>query len=166
MTEHSTGTREEWRSARVELLELKRSTPDWPTSSPACAASSPGANRHAYKERMGWDFTWVSSLKSDFNFDFGVSYTDEQRASGAEYNFRREEDPGDEGHGLSSFALEDGAVNHVYSTYARGTDVFNTFYQLLERAPKGRDEDALLRSEGEWWWRRHDEYDLKEDKPR
>ena len=46
----------------------------------------------------------------------------------------------------------------MYSTYARGTDVFNTFYQLLDRAPKGRDEEALLRGEGEWWWRRHDEY--------
>jgi predicted dithiol-disulfide oxidoreductase (DUF899 family) len=30
--------------------------------------------------------------------------------------------------------------------------------QLLDRAPKGRDEEALLRDEGEWWWRCHDEY--------
>src|ERR687894_337369 len=36
---------------------------------------------------------------------------------------------------------------------------FNTFYQLLDRAPKGRDEEALLQGEGEWWWRRHDEYE-------
>jgi len=43
--------------------------------------------------------------------------------------------------------------------YGRGTDVFNTFYQLLDRAPKGRDEEALLQGEGEWWWRRHDEYE-------
>ena len=32
----------------------------------------------AYKRRMGWRFPWVSSAGSDFNFDFGVSYTDEQ----------------------------------------------------------------------------------------
>jgi predicted dithiol-disulfide oxidoreductase (DUF899 family) len=51
------------------------------------------------------------------------------------------------------------SVYHVYATYGRGTDVFNTFYQLLDRAPKGRDEEALLRGEGEWWWRRHDEYE-------
>jgi predicted dithiol-disulfide oxidoreductase (DUF899 family) len=57
----------------------------------------------------------------------------------------------------SSFALEDGVVYHVYSSYARGTDVFNTFYQLLDRAPKGRDEDDI--PAGEWWWRRHDEYE-------
>jgi predicted dithiol-disulfide oxidoreductase (DUF899 family) len=55
-------------------------------------------------------------------------------------------------------ALEDGVVYHVNPTYGRGTDGFNTFYQLLDRAPKGRDEEALLRGEGEWWWRRHDEY--------
>ncbi|HZC13374.1 MAG TPA: DUF899 family protein, partial [Thermoleophilaceae bacterium] len=84
------------------------------------------------------------------------------RANGAEYNFRWEDDPGEEAPGLSSFALEDGVVYHVYSTYERGTDVFNTFYQLLDRAPKGRDEEALLRGGGEWWWRRHDEYESKE----
>jgi predicted dithiol-disulfide oxidoreductase (DUF899 family) len=50
------------------------------------------------------------------------------------------------------------SAHHVYSTYGRGTDVLHTFYQLLDRAPKGRDEDARLRGEGEWWWRRHDEY--------
>jgi predicted dithiol-disulfide oxidoreductase (DUF899 family) len=123
-----------------------------------CVSRAPLEKINAYKRRMGWRFEWVSSLGSEFNFDFGVSYTEEQRANGAEHNFRWEDDPGDEGHGLSSFALEDGVVYHVYSTYARGTDVFNTFYQLLDRAPKGRDEEALLRGEGEWWWRRHDEY--------
>ena len=112
----------------------------------------------AHKQRMGWRFEWVSSLGSDFNYDFGVSFTPEQRASGAEHNFRWEDDPADEGHGLSSFALEDRVVYHVYSTCGRGTDVVNTFCQLLDRAPKGRDEEALLRGEGEWWWRCHDEY--------
>jgi predicted dithiol-disulfide oxidoreductase (DUF899 family)/pimeloyl-ACP methyl ester carboxylesterase len=123
-----------------------------------CVSRAPLEKINAYKRRMGWNFAWVSSRDSDFNYDFGVSFTPEQQANGAEYNFRWCDDPGDEGHGLSSFALDDGVVYHVYSSYARGTDVFNTFYQLLDRAPKGRDEDALLRGEGEWWWRRHDEY--------
>jgi predicted dithiol-disulfide oxidoreductase (DUF899 family) len=122
-----------------------------------CGSRTPLEKINAYKRRMGWRFTWVSSLGSDFNFDFAVSFTDEERANGGEYNFRWEDDPGDEGHGLSSFAHEDGVVYHVYSTYARGTDVFNTFYQLLDRAPKGRDEDNI--PAGEWWWRRHDEYE-------
>jgi len=65
--------------------------------------------------------------------------------------------PGDERHGLSSFALDDGVVHHVYSIYARGSDLLNTFYQLLDRAPKGRDEDNI--PPGQWWWRRHDEYE-------
>jgi predicted dithiol-disulfide oxidoreductase (DUF899 family) len=122
-----------------------------------CVSRAPLERINAYKRRMGWRFAWVSSLPSDFNFDFGVSFSEDQQANGAEYNFRWEDDPGDEGHGLSSFALEDGVVYHVYSSYGRGTDVFNTFYQLLDRAPRGRDEDNL--PDGEWWCRRHDEYE-------
>jgi predicted dithiol-disulfide oxidoreductase (DUF899 family) len=191
MTERETGTREEWRRARVELLELEKEhtrrgdelarmrREHWDAGCEGCSLVADhfdGGMVHlnqrdvtmtcvsrtslekinAYKRRMEWRFPWVSSLGSDFNFDFGVSFTDEQQANGAEYNFRWEDDPGDEGHGLSSFSLQDGVVYHVYSTYGRGTDVFNTFYQLLDRAPKGRDEDNI--PAGEWWWRRHDEY--------
>jgi predicted dithiol-disulfide oxidoreductase (DUF899 family) len=200
MTEHTTGTREEWRRARIALLELekeqtrrgdelarmRRELPWVRIDKPYEFETDEGTKTLAelfdgrsqllvYHFMFGpdWDAgcegcSLVSdhfdggmvhlNQRDDFNFDFEVSYTEEQRANGAEHNFRWEDDPGDEGHGLSSFALEDGVVYHVYSTYARGTDVFNTFYQLLDRAPKGRDEEALLRGEGEWWWRRHDEY--------
>lgn len=54
--------------------------------------------------------------------------------------------------GMSAFALENGAVYHTYSTYARGVDPFFGVYHWLERAPKGRNETGP-------WWRRHDEYD-------
>jgi predicted dithiol-disulfide oxidoreductase (DUF899 family) len=54
--------------------------------------------------------------------------------------------------GMSAFALEDGAVYHTYSTYARGLDGLWGAYQWLDRAPHGRNE------EGGIWWRRHDEY--------
>ena len=121
-----------------------------------CVSRAPLEKINAYERRMGWRFPWDSSLGSDFNFDFGVSFTDEQRANGPEYSCQWWDDPGDEGHGLSSVALEDGVVYHVYATYGRGTDVFNTFYQLIDRAPKGRDADNI--PPGEWWWRRHDEY--------
>lgn len=110
----------------------------------------------AYKERMGWSFPWVSSLGSDFGFDFGVAYTDEQIASGdLRHNmhldwdhsdtpsapFRKhEESPPKDLPGMSAFALEDGVVYHTYSTYARGTDVLWGMYQWLDRAPKGRNE--------------------------
>jgi predicted dithiol-disulfide oxidoreductase (DUF899 family) len=53
--------------------------------------------------------------------------------------------------GLSAFVLEDGAVYHTYSCYARGLDGIWGMYQWLDRAPKGRNEHCI-------WWRRHDEY--------
>jgi predicted dithiol-disulfide oxidoreductase (DUF899 family) len=59
--------------------------------------------------------------------------------------------------GLSAFALDGGVVYHTYSCYARGLDGFNSAYQLLDRTPKGRDEDNLPIAIG--WIRRHDEYD-------
>jgi predicted dithiol-disulfide oxidoreductase (DUF899 family) len=54
--------------------------------------------------------------------------------------------------GMSAFVLEDGAVYHTYSAYARGLDGLWGMYQWLDRAPRGRNETGV-------WWRRHDEYD-------
>ena len=111
----------------------------------------------AYRQCMGWSFPWVSSGGSDFNYDFGVSFTPEQQASSGDYNFRTVERPGEQSPGMSAFVIERGDVHHTYSCYARGLDVFNTAYQLLDITAKGRDEDGL-----EWpmaWLRRHDSYD-------
>jgi predicted dithiol-disulfide oxidoreductase (DUF899 family) len=111
----------------------------------------------AYRSRMGWTFPWVSSLRSDFNFDFKVSSTEERPLR--EYNFRavpdelREHGPG-ELPGASMFALRDGQVFHTYSAYARGLDAMWGVYQWLDRAPLGRNEHA-----GESWMRRHDAYE-------
>lgn len=120
-----------------------------------CCSRAPLEEIDEYKERMGWSFEWVSSAPSDFNYDFGVSFTADQVEGGAEYNFR-ETGVGDEMPGLSAFALEAGAVFHTYSTYARGLDPLNGAYQLLDLAPRGRDEAGL-----DWpmqWLRRHDAY--------
>ncbi len=57
-----------------------------------------------------------------------------------------------EGPGMSAFALEDDAVFHTYSAYARGVEFLMYYYPLLDRAPKGRNEA------GDLWMRRHDEY--------
>ena len=251
MTEHRTGTREEWLAARLELLqaekELTRQSDDlakrrqdlpWvridkdyrfetdegsasladlfrgrsqllmyhfmfgPTYTggcPVCSSIADGFNGfvvhlenhdvgmtavsqaplealQAYKRRMGWTFPWASSLGSDFNFDFNVSFTEEQqRANEVEYNYRRMdtrpilESPSDglteiaamtgtdaatytrEGPGMSAFALEDGVVYHTYSAFARGVDGLWGMYQWLDRAPKGRNETSV-------WMRRRDEY--------
>ena len=143
----------------------------------SAASLAPLAKLQAYKRRMGWTFPWASSLGGDFNFDFNVSFTEQQqREGGIEYNYRRGGHAMDAASvpepvarfaatcgtdaptysrdrpGMSAFALEDGAVYHTYSTYARGVDGIWGMYQWLDRAPKGRNEKGP-------WWRRHDEYD-------
>jgi predicted dithiol-disulfide oxidoreductase (DUF899 family) len=147
---------------------------------------APTASIQAYKQRMGWTFPWASSLGSDFNYDFGVSFTEEQQRQGVlEYNFaawdvRPALEPGHgpvehatmtgtdvatylrQTPGMSAFALEDGVVYHTYSAHARGLDALWGMYQWLDRAPRGRNETDLHFAPGEAvfrpWWRRHDEY--------
>ncbi len=253
---HTTGTREEWLAARLELLEAEKELtrrsdelaqqrqalpwvridkdyrfdtdegsasladlfrgrsqllvyhfmfgPDYTAGCPSCSAIADGfdgfavhlanhdvmlwavsraplAKLQAYKRRMGWSFPWASSLGSDFNFDFNVSFTEEQQRDGAD----RIQLPSaaatrwrDDGRlpepvaqiaatagtdapptratrpGMSAFVLEDGVVYHTYSTYARGLDGLWGMYQWLDRAPRGRNETGV-------WWRRHDEYDKR-----
>ena len=61
----------------------------------------------AFKRRMGWHFKWVSSLGSDFNFDYHVSATPEEKAKGvANYNYEVTEFPSDERPGTSVFYKE------------------------------------------------------------
>jgi predicted dithiol-disulfide oxidoreductase (DUF899 family) len=108
----------------------------------------------AYRSRMDWSFPWVSSLGSDFNFDFKVSSTEERPLR--EYNFRAiPEAQGGPGElpGVSMFALRDGIVHHTYSAYARGLDSTWGMFQWLDRAPLGRNEA------GGFWLRRHDQYE-------
>jgi predicted dithiol-disulfide oxidoreductase (DUF899 family) len=107
-----------------------------------------------YKQRMGWRFPWVSSLDSDFKYDFGAAFTEEQQQTGADYNFRHTDNPGKQAPGLSAFALVDGAVHHTYSTYDRGVEQLMGTYRYLDLAPLGRNEQRPAD-----WWRRHDEYD-------
>jgi predicted dithiol-disulfide oxidoreductase (DUF899 family) len=110
-----------------------------------------------YKQRMGWRFPWVSSLGSDFKYDFGAAFTEEQQRDGAEYNFRHLDDPGQQAPGMSAFALADGIVYHVYSTYARGVEQLMGTYRFLDLAPLGRNEEGLNSPAD--WWHRHDEYE-------
>jgi predicted dithiol-disulfide oxidoreductase (DUF899 family) len=253
-TTHTTGTREQWLAARLDLLnaekELTRRSdevarrrqelpwvrvdktyrfetgqgtasladlfggrsqllvyhfmfgPDYKAGCPSCSSIADGfdgiaihlANHDAaltaisraplaklqeYQRRMGWTFPWASSAGSDFNFDFNISFTEEQQREGTvEYNYQRGRHAMDavpapepvaqfaatcgtdastyarDRPGLSAFVLEDGAVYHTYSTYARGLDGLWGMYQWLDRAPKGRNETGI-------WWRRHDEYEKR-----
>jgi predicted dithiol-disulfide oxidoreductase (DUF899 family) len=251
MIQQTTGTREEWLTARLELLEAEKALtrrsdelarqrqalpwvpiekeyrfetdageatlrdlfagrsqlmiyhfmfgPEYTAGCPSCSAIADGfdgsvvhlANHdvtlmavsyaplaaiQAFKRRMGWTFPWASSFGGDFNFDFGVSVTeDQQSAERQSYNFREFDGSGPpppddspvgqmaaasgtdvasylrQRPGMSTFALADGVVHHVYSTYARGLDGLWAMYQWLDRAPLGRNEPGI-------WWRHHDEY--------
>jgi predicted dithiol-disulfide oxidoreductase (DUF899 family) len=136
---------------------------------------APRTKLQAFKQRMGWTFPWASSSGGEFNTDFSVGFTDVAQRDGLiEYNYRREgawkasngggmvaqvaatagtdaagflrERPG-----VSAFALDQGAVHHTYSSFARGLDGLWGMYQWLDRAPKGRNESGF-------WWRHHDAY--------
>jgi predicted dithiol-disulfide oxidoreductase (DUF899 family) len=111
----------------------------------------------AYRKRMGWTFKWVSSLETDFNFDFHVSFTPQEvAAKEALYNFARQNPEVSEREGISIFYKDDaGTVFHTYSTYARGIDMLSVDYNHLDLVPKGRDEG----DRGPFWVRRHDEYE-------
>lgn len=112
----------------------------------------------AFKKRMGWRFKWVSSFGSDFNFDYHVSFSKEERAKGkVYYNYGPMEFPSEEGPGMSVFYKnEAGEVFHTYSSYARGLDPMLVTYQWLDLTPKGRDEDGLAHTMA--WVRHHDKY--------
>jgi predicted dithiol-disulfide oxidoreductase (DUF899 family) len=255
MTTHTSGTREEWIAARLELLEAEKEltrrgdelarqrqelpwvridktyrfetdagsvclaelfggrsqllvyhfmfAPDYTAGCPSCSSIADGfdglvvhlanhdvtlaavsraplAKLRTYQRRMGWTFPWASSHGSDFNFDFNISFTEEQQREGrVEYNYQRGGHAMDaapvpepvaqfaatcgtdastyarDRPGMSAFVLEDGVVYHTYSTYARGLDGLWGMYQWLDRAPKGRNENTGV------WWLRRDEYDKR-----
>jgi predicted dithiol-disulfide oxidoreductase (DUF899 family) len=111
------------------------------------------------KKRMGWRFRWVSSAGTTFNYDYGVSFTDDQISAGkAGYNYGTTSSKSPDLHGTSIFAKDDaGAVYHTYSCYARGNELIAGAFNWLDLTPKGRNEEGTMS-----WVRLHDEY---EDKP-
>jgi predicted dithiol-disulfide oxidoreductase (DUF899 family) len=122
---------------------------------------APLAEIEPFKKRMGWGFQWVSSNGSDFNYDYHVSFTPEEVASGQIfYNFEtRDASGGEEQAGVSVF-YKDAAGNifHTYSTYGRGGEAFLGTYGYLDVTPKGRNETGPGHNLGDWV-RHHDRYD-------
>jgi predicted dithiol-disulfide oxidoreductase (DUF899 family) len=150
-----------------------------------CISRAPLKKLLAYRRRMGWSFNWASSYESDFNFDFGVSAAEPPHkvtsliVSNEVAAFRllgdqpfRDNLPPivaqnasasgtdvagyfSEGHAVSVFAREGDSVYLCYSSYTRGTEFLMSYYAILDRTPKGRNEGGPMGT----WLRRHDEYD-------
>jgi predicted dithiol-disulfide oxidoreductase (DUF899 family) len=120
------------------------------------ASRAPYSKLAAYQKRMGWNFKWVSSGGTDFNFDYHVSFTPEEEANKkALFNYKMQDPDSSDREGASIFYKNaKGNIFHTYSTYARGIDMVNTAYHYLDLVPKGRDEEKT----GPSWLRRRDEY--------
>ncbi len=156
--------------------------PDWKEGCPSCSfnmdhtdgalvhlaqrdvsftavSRAPMSKIEEFKKRMGWQFSWVSSFGTDFNYDYHASFTPEEVAKGkVEYNFDLVEFPSAEAPGISVFYKDkNGSVFHTYSAYARGAENVVNTYNYLELVPKGRDEDGLYFPMA--WVRHHDRYD-------
>lgn len=135
----------------------------------AVVSRAPLAKIEPFKKRLGWRFNWVSSNSSDFNADYHVSFTKEQMAQGkVDYNYTLQEFPSEEAPGLSVFYKNAaGEIFHTYSSFGRGLETLLGTYMMLDRMPKGRDEEHLDFSMA--WVRYHDRYEgnefADEDKP-
>jgi predicted dithiol-disulfide oxidoreductase (DUF899 family) len=118
---------------------------------------APLAEIERFRHRMGWQFKWVSSHGTDFNYDFGVSFAPEEVAKDkVNYNYGSFPRGVEELPGVSVFAMDDaGDVFHTYSTYGRGVEVMMGTYRMLDLTPKGRDEGGKNMS----WVRHHDLYE-------
>ena len=132
-----------------------------------CFSRAPIDRLTAYKERMGWEFPYVSTNGSDFPFDFRLALTPEQAEEIPEIqeliadppDFLKEwsemtgaklEDGLREAPSFIAFARENGTVYHTYTVSAPDPFVAPYFTALLERTPKPQPEEPRA-------WRK-DEY--------
>jgi len=120
---------------------------------------APFAEIEAFKRRMGWRFKWVSSYGSDFNYDFHVSFTQDDLAKGeVYYNYELRKLQSEEMSGISVFYKDPaGDILHTYSSYARGGEMFLGTYNYLDLTPKGRNETGPNHNLADWV-RHHDRY--------
>ena len=121
-----------------------------------CVSNAPVIELSAYQRRMGWSFPWYSCGGTTFGPDFDVN---PPVGSGpdAEWLYNGRPVVADEMPGISVFAKDDeGRIGLTYQTFARGLEVLNSTYAILDLTPNGRDEDDLPWSMA--WLRRHDQY--------
>jgi predicted dithiol-disulfide oxidoreductase (DUF899 family) len=118
----------------------------------AVVARAPIDEIEAVRKRMGWNFTWVSSYGTDFNYDFHVSFRPEEIAAGrAYYNYEWQQPWLEDYSGDSVFFKdESGQIFHTYSTFGRGGEEMLGAYNVLDMTPKGRDENGPYNSLADW----------------
>ncbi|MEO5912847.1 MAG: thioredoxin family protein [Luteolibacter sp.] len=147
--DHADSARQHFENADVSYVAISR---------------APVEDLLRFKKRMGWTFHWISSGDGDFNYDYGVSFTPEQVASGnVGYNYATSTYTFDELPGVSVFYKdEEGNVFHTYSTYARGLDILLGSHNYLDLTPKGRGAKGTPDDPG--WLRYHDQYQTAEAK--
>jgi predicted dithiol-disulfide oxidoreductase (DUF899 family) len=262
LTKHTTGTRDEWLAARLELLQAEKELtrrsdelarqrqelpwvpidkeyrfdtdeggasladlfrgrsqllvyhfmfgPDYAAGCPSCSSIADGFNGiavhlenhdvaltamsraplvklQAFKQRMGWTFPWASAHGTDFNFDFSITFTEEQQREGIEYNFRRESPArksiagktvqewqlrGSEGP-VAQIAAQTGTDVATYTRERPGVSAFaledGVVYHTYSTFARGLDglwgmyqwldRAPKGRNETGVWWRHHDAYD-------
>ncbi len=141
LSDHADAARQHFENADLSFIAISR---------------APLSQILPIKKRFGWTFRWASSEGTSFNYDYGVSFTKEQIASGKlPYNYATTDFPSEDLHGTSVFARNDtGEVFHTYSTYARGNEALAGTFSYLDLVPKGRNEKGTMS-----WVRLHDEYD-------
>jgi predicted dithiol-disulfide oxidoreductase (DUF899 family) len=123
-----------------------------------CFSRAPIDKLVAYKERMGWEFPYVSTNRTDFPFDFNLALTPEQaqeipqiqemvanapewlqdwsRQVGAKLEDGLRENPS-----YIAFARDNGTVYHTYTVSAPDPFVSPYHFALLERTPKPPHEE-------------------------
>lgn len=140
LSDHVDAARQHFENADLSFIAISR---------------APLAQILPIKKRFGWTFRWASSEGTSFNYDYGVSFTKEQIASGKlGYNYATTDFSGEDLHGTSVFAKNDaGEVFHTYSTYARGNEALAGTFSYLDLVPKGRNEKGTMS-----WVRLHDQY--------
>jgi predicted dithiol-disulfide oxidoreductase (DUF899 family) len=132
-----------------------------------CFSRAPIERLAAYRQRMGWQFPYVSTYDSDFPWDFNLALTEEQAQQIPQVKEMIEDPPEwlvewshqvgaeladglREGPGWIAFARENGAVYHTYTVMAPDPFVAPYFSFLLERTPIAPPEEPRA-------WRK-DEY--------
>jgi predicted dithiol-disulfide oxidoreductase (DUF899 family) len=117
---------------------------------------APLSKLQAFEKRMGWHFPWVSSFNNNFNFDYFVSYTQEDLDKGPVFrDFKMRKINSPENHGVSVFYKdEQGDIYHTYSTFGRGCEMLIGAFNFLDLVPKGRNENGEVMP----WVKLHDQY--------